>query len=134
MKVRFTSFIRYQAPAIVWAALIYTASSIPSGRLGWWLLHRIDKLIHMGIFFILGLLVYRALHGGNGPSVYSYKRIFLMLFIVLGYGFLDELHQGSTPGRTVDVKDFLADAAGGLLAALTATLLDRLARRRVERA
>lgn len=130
MKVRFTSFIRYQAPAIVWAALIYSASSIPAGRIGWWLLHRVDKLVHMGIFYVLGLLVYRAFHGGDGPSVFSNKRIFLMLFIVLGYGMFDELHQGSTPGRMVDVKDFLADAAGGVLAALSVIVHDRLSRRR----
>ena len=133
-KARSISFIRYQAPAIIWAALIYTASSVPSGRLGWWLLHRVDKLIHLGIFYILGLLVYRALHGGSGPSVFSYKRIILMLFIVIGYGLTDEMHQWSTPGRQFDVKDLLADAAGGMLAALTMIFQDRLARRRSHRA
>ena len=39
-----------------------------------------------------------------------------MLFIVLGYGLIDEFHQASTPGRSVDLRDFLADVAGGILA------------------
>ena len=104
-------------PAIVWAGLIYFASSVPSGRIRWSLLHRYDKILHLGIFFILGLLVYRALNRGTNPWRFSSNRIILMLLIVLGYGLFDELHQGSTPGRTVDFMDFLADAAGGILAA-----------------
>ena len=103
-------------PAILWAICIYIASSVPSGRIQWWLFHRLDKIVHFSIFFIFGLLVYRGLHRGDGPSQFSYKLIFFMLMIVLGYGFFDELHQANTPGRSVDLRDFLADVAGGILA------------------
>lgn len=113
-------------PAIIWAAFIYAASSVPSGRIQWWLFHRFDKLVHLGIFYVLGLLVYRAIHAGNGPSKFSYRRVGLMLLIVLGYGLFDEMHQASTPGRSVDFKDFVADAAGGVLAAVTALIHHRI--------
>jgi VanZ family protein len=84
------------------------------------MLHRVDKLVHFGIFFIFGLLVYRALFTQNSPPVFSYKKIWIMLVIVIGYGIFDELHQGFTPGRSVDLKDLLADTGGGLLAGLMA--------------
>lgn len=45
-----------------------------------------------------------------------------MLVIVLGYAILDELHQGTTPGRSVDVLDLLADVMGGLFAGLVTFL------------
>jgi VanZ family protein len=103
-------------PAIFWACCIFIASSIPGGRLQWWILHRFDKILHAAIFAVFGLLVYRALHRGGKPSRFSYKRIFFMLVIVLGYGIFDELHQAYTPGRSVDVRDLLADLVGGILA------------------
>jgi VanZ family protein len=103
-------------PAILWAACIYLASSMPSGRIQWWLFHRFDKVIHLTIFFVFGLLVYRGLHRWSDPRKFSHKRVFLMLMIVLGYGLFDEIHQGNTPGRSVDLGDFLADVAGGVLA------------------
>ncbi len=117
-------------PAIVWAVCIYVASSVPSGRLQWWLLHRWDKAVHLIIFFIFGLLVYRALHKGSEPFQFSYKRIFLMLFIVLGYGLLDELNQANTPGRSVDMRDLLADVTGGILAGGAALVTHRFFNRR----
>ncbi len=45
-----------------------------------------------------------------------------MLLIVLGYGLFDELHQASTPGRSVDVRDFLADLIGGIMAGCVAVV------------
>lgn len=110
------SFFRYQLPAILWGVCIFIASSIPTGRDHWWLLHRYDKLVHGVIFCVFGLLVYRALHRGPAPSMFSYKRVWMMLAIVIGYGIFDELHQAYTPGRSVDGKDLLADVAGGVLA------------------
>jgi VanZ family protein len=104
-------------PAIFWAVCIFIASSIPGGKISWWLFHRFDKVIHITIFTVFGLLVYRALGPGDPPSKFSYKRVFFMLLIVLGYGMFDELHQGFTPGRSVDIKDLLADVAGGALSA-----------------
>jgi VanZ family protein len=59
--------------------------------------------------------------------------LFLMLLIVLGYGLFDEMHQASTPGRSVDFKDFLADAAGGVLAAATVIIHQRISRKRDDR-
>jgi len=123
MNLRLISFFRYQFPAFLWAGFIFLASSVPSHRISWFLFHRLDKLIHIGIFFILGLLVYRGLFTWNIPPRFTYKKVWIMLVIVIGYGVLDELHQGFTPGRSIDLMDLTADAAGGLLAGLTAFIL-----------
>lgn len=116
MKQKYISFLRYQVPALFWAVCIYAASSIPARRIPWYFLKTLDKLIHVGIFTILGLLVYRAFGKNTTAGSFSYKKVLLMLGIVIFYGILDELHQGSTPGRTVDTLDLMADAIGGLLA------------------
>ncbi len=120
MNQKMISFLRYQVPALFWAGCIFIASSIPSSRIKWVLLHRLDKIIHFGIFFILGLLVYRALFTGKSPPHFNYKKVWIMLGIVIGYGIFDELHQAFTPGRSVDIMDLLADTGGGLLAGLAA--------------
>jgi len=121
------SFLKYQFPAVLWAACIYIASSIPSSRLSWYFLHRVDKYIHFGICFILGRLVYGGLCRKISSPDFSYKKVFIMLSIVIGYGVLDELHQAGTPGRTMDIYDLLADAGGGICAGLVIAFFGRRA-------
>lgn len=129
MKLNLETFVKYQLPAILWAAFIYIASSVPSGRLQWWLFHRFDKLVHIAVFYVLGLLVYRALHPAIPRTALSPRRIVFMFVIVIGYGLFDELHQTFT-GRNFDSKDFLADAGGGVLAGLTIYAFHFFRRRR----
>jgi len=120
MNERMTSFVKFQLPALFWAGCIFIASSIPSDKLKWAIFTKMDKAVHFVIFFILGLLVYRGLFTRNSPLHFTFKKVWIMLAIVVGYGIFDELHQGFTPGRHVDIMDLLADTGGGLLAALTA--------------
>ena len=46
------------------------------------------------------------------------KAALLALLITAAYGAFDEFHQSFTPTRSVDIFDWLADAAGGTLAFL----------------
>ena len=61
MSPRTRHFIRHQLPAIVWALVIFTASSIPASRIPHFMFKISDKLIHASIFLVFGLFVYRAL-------------------------------------------------------------------------
>ena len=126
---RFGSFLRYQFPAVAWGAVIFAASSVPSTKIPSLLLLSYDKLIHGGIFFVLGILVYRAIRPlGAAPgdaTAFNLGRMMLSVGIVILYGASDEVHQAWVPGRSVDILDLSADAVGGLLAAVVLFLLSR---------
>lgn len=110
--------LRHQIPALLWAIIIYIASSIPAKYLPHPTFFAFDKIVHIALFFIFGILVYRALEPFNGPGNLNLARIFFSIAIVILYGILDEIHQGSVPGRTLDTYDALADTIGGLLAGI----------------
>lgn len=119
---RAASFFRYQFPAVAWGAVIFAASSVPSTKIPSLFLLSYDKVIHAGIFFVLGILVYRALRpfgtSANAGSSFSAGRMLLSVGIVILYGATDEVHQAWVPGRSVDLLDLTADTVGGILAAL----------------
>ena len=89
-------------PVVLWAALIFTLSSIPSlgTGLGTWDLV-LRKLAHAAEFGILGALLCRAL--GREP-----------LAILLGsaYAVTDEFHQAFVSGRQGSPLDWLIDTGG----------------------
>lgn len=95
-------FVRFQLPAVLWAAFLFTLSSIPQlpqppkGLLSW------DKLQHFGAYWVFGTLLVRAFGGSSWKP---------LTFGVL-YGASDELHQYFVPGRDCSLYDFLADALG----------------------
>ena len=67
-----------------------------------------DKVAHFAVFGLLATLVSRA---GFKPSRMGWAVLIVSLF-----GFTDELHQGSTPGRSMEVYDWIADTLGALTA------------------
>jgi VanZ family protein len=67
----------------------------------------IDKVGHFLVFGLLATLVVRALP----PQRWGWA-----IVLVAGYGFLDEWRQSFTPGRLVEVADWVADTAGALVA------------------
>ena len=112
-----SGFIRRKSPAFVWAAVIFLLSSIPARSLPKLALLKYDKLIHATVFFIFGMLVYRAVIPSSQPSRIDWRSAITTLIVVIMYGMLDEVHQHFVAGRTPDVYDALADAVGGLLSA-----------------
>ena len=127
MNARLSHFIRYQLPAVVWAGIIFYVSSLPSSVLPKIKVAAVDKVVHVGIFFVFGLLLYRGLHPMQRSTGFEWRRALIALMAVALYGIVDELHQGFVPGRTVDVWDVCADAVGGILAIV---FLKYVARRR----
>jgi VanZ family protein len=109
-------WLRAWGPVVVWAALIFGFSSIPSlgTGLGTWDLV-LRKLAHFGEYAVLGLLLARA--GGSTP---------LAAAAGIAYAGTDELHQHFVPGRHAAFRDVAVDAAGVLAGVLVAR-----ARRRV---
>jgi len=94
--------LRAWAPVVLWAAVIFLFSSIPSlssGLGGWDLVLR--KLAHLTEYAILGALLVRALARSG-------------LAILLGglYAFSDEVHQHFVRGRHGAWYDVLLDTVG----------------------
>jgi VanZ family protein len=69
-----------------------------------------DKVAHAAEYCVLGLLLF----SGIGWTVSRSKGVtFLFLFAVgVSIGALDELLQSYTPGREMDLYDWIADAVG----------------------
>jgi VanZ family protein len=112
------SFLRDQAPVLVWMALIFIASSIPSGTFEDVTIFRYDKLIHLVIYGVLGFLMHRALsRQSRFPLLARWAALWSVLFCVL-YGVSDEFHQSFVPGRDMSGYDLIANTGGALLSAV----------------
>lgn len=67
-----------------------------------------DKVAHFAVFGLLGTLVAR-----NG---FVPRFGWLAVLLVSAFGASDEWHQSFTPGRSVEVADWMADTLGAALA------------------
>lgn len=105
-------------PAIVWAGAIFHLSSLPTVPAP--SIPGVDKALHFAAYAVLGWLLAFAADRSRLP---------LAAAVVLGlaYGVTDEIHQMYVPGRSPDLLDWIADAAG--VAAATFLYARRLARR-----
>ena len=89
-------------PVVVWAAVIFTFSSIPSLSTGlgtWDTILR--KAAHMAEYAILGALLLRAV-GRELPA----------LLVGVAYAVTDEIHQHFVEGRHASAIDVALDAVG----------------------
>ena len=94
--------LRLWAPVVLWAAVIFAFSSIPSLGTGlgtWDLLLR--KLAHVAEFAVLGGLLQRAL---GRPTI--------AFALGVAYAASDELHQHFVSGRRGAPLDVLLDSVG----------------------
>lgn len=67
-----------------------------------------DKVVHFGVFGLLASLVVRT---GFAP-----RRAWLAVVWVSLFGITDEWHQSFTPGRAVELADWVADTLGAIVA------------------
>jgi VanZ family protein len=135
-------WLKYWWPALVWAILISIFSTgafttentsrviIPVLH---WLLphtssetlslihHVIRKCGHFTEYFILSLLLLRAIRAGRRD--FGLRLALIVILVVAGYAALDEFHQSFVPGRGAAVSDVLLDTTGGAAAQLLVALL-----------
>jgi VanZ family protein len=111
---QFSSFLKYQFPALLWCLTIFGLSAIrrvPVIRFP----IQVDKVVHTVLFGILCFLAWRAFFFQPlFPRVREKAMTLAFVFSCL-YGISDELHQLFVPGRSADVYDAIADAAGALI-------------------
>lgn len=73
----------------------------------------IRKLGHWLEYFILAVLLYRALHAESGARSSVRPAAWTMAFALI-WAAADEFHQSLVPSRTASVVDVMIDGLGGL--------------------
>lgn len=122
------SAVRAYGPAVLWAIAIFCASSIPSSAMPSSIVFSQDKLLHMGVYAVLGFFVY---HGNRQWGMNGWRSAAWLSFgLCVLYGASDEVHQHFVPGRSMDIFDLLADAFGVVCAIVFARLLELRSARR----
>ncbi|HOT95758.1 MAG TPA: VanZ family protein [bacterium] len=106
----------WQLPAWICAGFILTLTSLPDLKPPSLGLRLEDKIYHLLVYGILGVLIVRARVRGRPAFEGADLRALFRIGIPLAC--LDELHQAFIPGRFCDGFDALADLLGLLLAAL----------------
>lgn len=112
---RTPGFSWYAMPAIVWSICIFIASSIPTYAMPALNIFEMDKVIHLGVYFVLAACVFTACSHAEAPISLQRHRIAATILFVAVYGAVDEFHQYFVPGRSVELFDWLADVSGALL-------------------
>lgn len=105
-------------PAFLWYTLIWTISSIPAKDIPSVNLICFDKLAHIGIYAVLGLLVIRGLKGYR----LDWTAMLLIYALLVLLASADEFHQTYIPGRSVSPYDQLANVLGLTLGMLAGKL------------
>jgi len=111
-------FLFYVLPAVGYAALIFSLSSFSMDIEELEPVFRFDKLLHLVEYYILGYLLMRAFTTSDVPFLAANPAVAAIL-VGCAYGLSDEIHQAFVPGRDASLMDFLFNAAGIALAALT---------------
>lgn len=110
-------FVKYQLPFFLWIVCIFGLSSIPRVPVIKSPIS-LDKLVHIGLFFVMCWLGSRAFYYQSRYGWLKRSPLLGAFIFTILYGILDEVHQIYVPGRTSDVNDVLADVTGALLFAL----------------
>jgi VanZ family protein len=126
------TFVRNQLPALLWAALISVASSIPGDSIPDLPILSQDKIIHFGMYLLLAWLVFRAFHNQSRYPGLRRRAGLATLGVIAVYGMVDEFHQLFVPGRSGDIHDWISDMLGGCVLVLLMSVTAWFGRRNNE--
>ncbi len=84
--------------------------------------HVIRKSMHVLVFGILGLLLYRGMGDTPGGRAVAFA---CALLLTIGFAGLDEFHQSFVPDRTPSVRDVGWDGIGATIALTLRLLISR---------
>ncbi len=103
------NYSKYWLPVIIFCFFIFMLSEkgeqvyIPP-------LPFLDKILHVILYTILGILYTRAHNYQWGKSAVTWTVLFTII-----YGVSDEFHQSFVPGRVSSLTDVIADGIGGIV-------------------
>ena len=108
-------FVFDQLPVVLWALIIFIASSIPNVTLPDLKFVPSDKAVHLLIYLIFCALLHRALIFQDRFPILARWSLIWCILLTIVYGASDEFHQSFVPNRDASVYDLMADALGALL-------------------
>ena len=111
-------------PLVLYWIVLFTATTLPGNQLPD--LHLSDKIEHFSAFFILAVMLNLALIFQRKSFIIFKYAALVTIIITLSYGAVDELHQLFIPGRSADIRDWLADSTGGILGVFILNLVKSL--------
>jgi VanZ family protein len=106
----------YWFPPLLYIGLIFSLSSFSHFSVELPSIPHIDKVMHFGEYFILALLLARALYSIKSGRM-GWKVFWITLLFAAVLGGLDEVYQKTVPHRSSDPFDALADTIGGITGA-----------------
>jgi len=119
----FVLFMGFWLPVMLYVTAIFTVSAQPNLQAPLKFPNG-DKILHAGEYFVLGLLLVRALRANLRLSRPLFAAAITVALVLL-VGASDEFFQSFVPGRQSDVFDALADLAGGTIAQFVYVLFVR---------
>ena len=113
--------LHYFWPAYLWGAIVLLLTGLPGNDLptlsSFWDKFQPDKIVHMGMFGLLFVLLAGGSYYKGGTLALSKKLLYIYVFSVIALGGIIELLQKWVfIGRSCDIFDFLADTIGVIIA------------------
>lgn len=114
MKNALKHFSLYHLPALIYAGLILSLSSIPSLRTPEVRFLAFDKVAHFIEYALFAYLLFRSLYHLNA-RISSATAFFLSLVILILFATFDEYFVQTFSNRNTDIYDLIFDITGGIL-------------------
>jgi glycopeptide antibiotics resistance protein len=119
-KPKWFIMFRYFWPAYLWGIIVLFLTGLPGNDLPslspYWEAYHPDKIVHMGMFGMLMLLLTAGSYYKGGKIAVSKQLIFIYFITTTALGGIIELLQKWVfIGRSCDIQDFFADAVGVIL-------------------
>lgn len=119
-------------PALIWFVFMGVLFFLPGDDVpssGWYGLPHFDKLVHFGLFFVLVSLFCIPVLRSSIPAKNQFLIIVSFIILSIGWGLIVELIQDHfISGRTYDLRDWIADSAGVIFAAVMLKPVGRIFR------
>jgi len=108
------NFVLYHLPAILYAALVVTLSSIPYLGQKHPEIFGLDKIIHFIEYALFAVLIFRSFSHISEKLKMRLVVLLSFLFVIL-FAVFDEYYQSHIPGRQPDMYDLIFDIFGALI-------------------
>ncbi|MBI5219130.1 MAG: VanZ family protein [Bacteroidia bacterium] len=113
--------------ALVWAILIMIVSAIPGQVMEPYAIWNADKIVHVGIYFILTVLIMNGLKKQTYfPSLAKRALLISVVFSICYGGIIEALQENCFINRSGNWPDFTANSIGAIVAVFVFPYIKKL--------